>query len=252
MALAVIAVSALLLTPLLNPEGISARDQISRYEAGLIELSELPLRDFSQGWGIAGQEAWTLLEAMEGQSREALLERRSQELAGSLGIRPDVSATELATALPVLPAGAAIPEGFLEIIPFYVRNGIHDACLELTADQMPLCVAVVADFNGELDGSEAILIWVEESDAHPRIGTIHQDPSGQIVFEDHADTAGTAIMSLSGTEVLQNVHAGTFEIRQPQVQVLDLGTVIVLPPFSGEGSNPVPIMNFRAGREPSE
>ncbi|TKA94672.1 DUF4153 domain-containing protein, partial [Cereibacter changlensis] len=66
MALALLALSALWLTPLLNAERISARDQLARFDDGRTALPELDLYALGR-WGKPGAEALAQLQARAGE-----------------------------------------------------------------------------------------------------------------------------------------------------------------------------------------
>lgn len=157
MALAMLALAALWLTPLLNAEAISARNQVARLADGRVSVAEFDLASFAE-WGKPGQQALADLERLAASpGQEALAARLSHP-----GMRPVTAAPEtleaLRALLPLQPAGAtAVRDRLLEGV------SPSDHALWLTGCQDPLpggspgCVMVVGDFLPLLPGEEAII-----------------------------------------------------------------------------------------------
>ncbi|MEQ8441190.1 MAG: DUF4153 domain-containing protein [Alphaproteobacteria bacterium] len=233
MALTVIGLSALLLTPVLNPERISANDQVDRFEAGLSTANELPLWDLWSNWGTAGSAAWERLETMEGHPQQALLNRLMREaVQDDATAMPELNTDmlDLRAALPAYPEGVQIPDGYIEAVPEYYVTEIHAACGTRTSAQHVLCAAVVGDFSDDLEGMEVILVWGGSESGETRFATLNRTGYGSVHFEAYAGAFGAPVSSLSAGRVLRDIADGNFAVRQPEFRVLDLGDIQILPP----------------------
>lgn len=163
MALALIAVAALWLTPLLNPEAISARSQLARFEAGRTPVESLDLYAFSQ-WGFAGVAARAKLEAKSKESgNEALAARladpNDSRFPPTVGIDPAPLRTALVAVMPLQPATATATRDMIlgAAEPYDLQNWLT-ACQAKLPDGNPACVMIVADFLTDLPGEEAMLL----------------------------------------------------------------------------------------------
>lgn len=74
-ALAVCAGAGLWLTPLISAEGLSAKSQVARFEAGKTETQELPLYQMAHKWGLPGERAISTLTETEEVELIALVEK---------------------------------------------------------------------------------------------------------------------------------------------------------------------------------
>lgn len=160
MALALLALAALTLTPILNSESLSAQSHLARYQAGTLPPEKVDPRALER-WGHAGQDALATL-------RELAKEPDHARLAKTLEGQPD-QAIDTAALIAQLqqslvlqpPTATATRDLFLAELAPYTLQALLDAC----ALQMPGggqgCVMVVADLMPREPGEEAILLqWV--------------------------------------------------------------------------------------------
>lgn len=173
MALAVMGVAALWLTPVLNAEAISARSQLARLEAGQVRAADLDLAALER-WGRAGARALERLETLALEpGQEVLAERmaaRTQERAESgdpvvIAQEAEALLADLRAVLPVQPAGAtATRDMLLAAIPAMELQSWIDACRSpLPGTERPGCVFVVADLWTDEPGEEALVLLREPS-----------------------------------------------------------------------------------------
>ena len=159
MALALMAVAALLLTPILNPERIAANSQLARFIRGQTGVEALEPASFDQ-WGRAGAAALARLQqlALE-KGQEALAQRLAKGLGAGSGLPADQVASALREAMPLRPASAQATRDRLmaAIAPDEQRDWLT-ACLTPIADGRPGCVMVVGDFWPGQGGDEAIAL----------------------------------------------------------------------------------------------
>lgn len=171
MALAVIALAVLWLTPVLNAERLSARDQVARFAEGRTEAGALDLWTLRHDWGHAGRAAVARIEAMAaGHPEEELLRERIRLSAsapdrvafGTVVSDPGTIATraELKEVMPVVPSEARA-EFDRYVLPWYAGSvaAFLEGCRDLTDTGRPGCVLVVHDLIPDNPGNEAILFY---------------------------------------------------------------------------------------------
>ncbi len=167
MALLMIVVAGLWLTPILNAERISANNQLARIEAGKTAVADLDIRAM-EGWGLPGERALALLtERAQEPGQEALAAR----LAGvddpaTVGLDADAraeAARVLSAAMPVQPTSATgTRDMLLSAAETYMLADWQVVCDRRLEDGSPACLMVVADLLPTQPGEEAILILERE------------------------------------------------------------------------------------------
>ncbi len=80
LAIALVVISALWLTPLLNPQRLSANNQVARFEAGKTAIDALDLWALDHEWGVAGQAAMQRIKVLGQQEEFAGLQERLAKL----------------------------------------------------------------------------------------------------------------------------------------------------------------------------
>ncbi|MCP4822440.1 MAG: DUF4153 domain-containing protein, partial [Shimia sp.] len=98
-ALAVLGLSALWMTPLLNAERMSTESQIARAQDGLTRPDQVPLREMFHDWGRAGR---TGLAALANSDEEALATAAALQLEGQSMDAGSRRAAQIADVLSVL------------------------------------------------------------------------------------------------------------------------------------------------------
>lgn len=166
MALAIIALAGLSLTPALDAEAISARSQLARYEAGRIDAAGLDLAALSR-WGHAGAAALAALEAQGLQpGQEALAARLDDRLGWLLPqqAEPEMVRAALRAVMPVQPANATQErDAILAQMTEWEMQGWADSCALRLPGGAPGCVLVLADFWPEAPGLEALFLGATPS-----------------------------------------------------------------------------------------
>lgn len=184
LALAVAAVSALWLTPLVNSEALSARSLVDRVTDGRTPASELDLAVL-EDWGRAGTAARAELEDL---ARDPARTDLARVLAGQPA--PPADAVEeaalrqsLAAAMPLQPPTATATRDLLlaglgadEVLQWL------DACRQPLPTGGPGCVMVVADLWPRIPGEEAIALlrdpsgWTRIDGLALRDGILYRPP----------------------------------------------------------------------------
>lgn len=182
MALAVIVLAALWLTPVLNAERISAQSQLSRFEAGRTAVADLDLLALGR-WGVAGTEVLTALEAKAKEpGQEALAER----LAGGGTDAPSESeraeaVAALAAILPVQPATATgTRDSLLSLAEDYTIEDWRSACARVVEGGGPACLMVVVDLLPSQPGEEA-MIFLDRSADYVEVQGLYVDGQGMLI-----------------------------------------------------------------------
>lgn len=150
LALGVLAILALWLTPVLNPQAISARSQAARLDAGEA-LAKLPLYEMAHDWGRAGMAQISLLKAkLEiAENAEGLsLIAKAQEAATSYDYALETTAITdgqralgLDTEVLVFPVGSAIPSEVFSGAGYQIGD-VLNACLPDDKREEKNCVLI--------------------------------------------------------------------------------------------------------------
>jgi hypothetical protein len=159
LALVILVLSGLWLSPVLNAERISAQSQLARFDQGLTSVADLDVAALGR-WGLAGEAAITAL-------RERAKEPGQEELAARLEgdtptEGPEARSRALATlqsTLTLQPASAAgTRDTLLAAAADYALTDWSGVCGKSGPGGGSGCLMVVADLLPGLPGEEAILI----------------------------------------------------------------------------------------------
>lgn len=174
MALAVIAVSALWMTPFLNAYRIAVNSQLTLFEKGDISVDQLAIWEMEHDWGRVGQAGVRRLEVLNKRGDHAeIIEKinaaRSQSSHYQArrevqqAIIPKQSET-LAKLLPTRPKSFALAAGAFGDLPLYRINQWLTGCQRTLPDGRAGCVLIVGDFTPNAKGaSEAMLLYNDET-----------------------------------------------------------------------------------------
>lgn len=232
MALVLLAVSFLWLSPALNAEAISARNLEARYRAGEVTADRLDLAALDD-WGRAGAEARSRLEELSREpGQEALAARLAgAPAAGDMAPAPDLSAARahLAAILPLQPEGAtATRELILEGLSEMELSDWALSCETPLDSGVPGCVMVVADFWPDVAGDEAIVVrrmpggWVHAEGFGLRYGVMDRHGVSSILGLS-LDLAGGEDL----IETLQKAPPVLAPVRMNQLGQGDDGLIIL-------------------------
>lgn len=232
MAVGIIALSALWLSPLLNAEAISARDQVARYRVGQIPPDRLDLVAL-QDWGRPGARALEQLGKLSLDPAQVALAVRLQDLAAGGTGRPDPAAarSELAKLMPVSPADAMeVRATILAALEPWEIEDWRSACGHRLPDGRPACVLVVADFWPGLAGREAVALFLmpqgglrHEALVPDRAGTGWQR-RGTLVGTGEGPVGDAATEALTA---LQDAAPILVPVPQYQLQIGETGLTIL-------------------------
>jgi Domain of unknown function (DUF4153) len=167
MALAAIALAALWLSPVLNAERISARDQLARFEAGTTPVEALDV-DAIGRWGRPGADVIAVLEERaKAPGQEALAARLANPWAPVAveGAAREAQLAELVAVMPLQPPTAtAMRDVLLMALAAPDISLWTDACKRVLEDGRAGCVMVVADLLPLRPGEEGLVVLNLEGD----------------------------------------------------------------------------------------
>jgi hypothetical protein len=159
MALALMALAALSMTPILSAERVSAASLMARLEDGRLPLDELD-PGLLDRWGKPGADARAVLEARAGEPGQ---EELARVLARAARPAPSEDKASLVAAvaeiLPLQPEGAtATRDMYLAAMDIYLLTALRDSCSRQMPEGGAGCVMVVADLQPGIPGEEALLV----------------------------------------------------------------------------------------------
>jgi hypothetical protein len=166
-------VALLLLTPVIDPQRISAQSQVARFESGAVDADAIDLWSLREDWGRAGQAAIARLgapdhpRATDIEERLAALEAAGDRYSFEAALPPAAQAAlaaEIRDRMAVYPAGATVPEGLLDVMPVDELRRWREACERRTPAGNPGCVAVLADLLPAEAGDEVLLFTLITDD----------------------------------------------------------------------------------------
>lgn len=160
MALLLLAVAALWLTPVLNPERISAASQLARFESGKVSAAELDIHAV-ESWGRAGAAAMARLNELAKAGDGALAARLAGTETPPAEAPADLAKlrADLTLDMPVQPASAApMRQRIVDLADSAELSYWQSLCTTPMPGGEPGCVLVVADFLPETEGEEALLV----------------------------------------------------------------------------------------------
>ncbi len=238
MALAVVAVSALWMTPVLDVYRIAANSQLARFQSGHGTLDQLALWQLAHEWGRSGQAALDQLEAMTGhpEYRELvsrIADAREGANAYQFGLAvqqrkmPD-KAAELVRLLPVRPRGAEVhPDLFSDASAFQLNHWL-DACNRQLSDGRPACVLVQGAFSpGVAPEQQGMLLYL---DANGNIWANHLRlmSDAELFVRQAFDPINISWPALP-EKVIQQALDGDFEVRPSGINALVIDNTVLAP-----------------------
>jgi hypothetical protein len=180
MALAEIATAALWLTPVLNAERISARDQLARFTSGETSVETLDLSAL-RSWGKPGA---AVLAELEARAKEPGQEALAGLLAGeavATGVDRAALLASLRAAMPIQPATATgTRDTLFDSADDYMLQDWLQVCEAGLTPGQPGCLLVVADLMPTMPGEEGML-FLQRSVDYVEIAGLYLGDGGQLV-----------------------------------------------------------------------
>lgn len=199
-ALGIVVLAALWLTPVLNAERISAASQLARFEAeGVEALDAAALRM----WGRPGA---AVLAVLGERAKEPGQEALAAALAGESVSPQDDGAelvAELAAILPVQPQSATgMRDVILGAVESYQLQDWLQVCGTKLETGQPGCLLVVADLLPLRPGEEA-MIFLQRTPDYTEISGLYLDDGGRLVTRMAAYPDGRYIAPSEGSALLR-------------------------------------------------
>jgi hypothetical protein len=201
-ALGIIVVAALWLTPVLNAERISARDQLARFEAGTTKVETLDVYAL-RSWGKPGAAVIALLEARAKEpGQEALAAVLSGQSSAPVVDRAALVAQVIA-AMPVQPATATgTRDTLLAAVDVYLLQDWAQVCGPALESGTPGCLMVVADLLPDHPGEEAMLFLQRGTD-YIEVSGLYLDDAGVPVMRSASHPDGHYLEPAEAATLLQ-------------------------------------------------
>lgn len=238
MALAVIVVSALWMTPVLNPDRISANSQIARFEAGRTSLDQLPLWALQHDWGKAGHKALARFGGLRGHPDQAELQARIEVVRSetskyrftrAIEARQSAdSAESLRRLLAVRPEAADLPADLLAGLPFYRMTLWLNGCNRTLPDGRPGCVLILGRFTQAGDARVQGMVLYLDGRGQTQADHLLLREGGEIEVGIVFDPVTGPRARLPPEAVAQALD-GTFDIRPSGAKALFIGDAVLAP-----------------------
>jgi hypothetical protein len=221
LALAAILLAGLWLTPVLNAERISARNQLARLDDGRVAVADLDV-DALGRWGLPGRAVLELLtERAKAEGQEALAAR----LAGNTD--PDGrgragAIAALSSLMPVQPAGATgTRDTLIAGADDYQLHDWAEICRRAIGGR-PGCLMTVADLLPMRPGEEAVLLLVRGED-HVELVGLYLDDAGRLAYRTVQRADGRVLTPGEAGALLDSWSSAPAPLTQAPIGQLGTG-----------------------------
>lgn len=228
MALGLVGVAVVWLTPVLNPQRISAQDQLDRFVAGKTSTENLDLWTIGRTWGKAGRAVVPDFAAVDREDQAVVAEQVAALDAADTrwdyekllsGPQSD-RMTVFLDRVTVRPQGALLPSGI------FGSSGSPgswvESCDRETAEGNPGCILLLADLLPDSSGTE-VLVALKEEGNWVRVELWSTGANGE--WRNHGGPmplSGSAGLSESES-LIDDIAAGRFTLEQVMVPALRFG-----------------------------
>jgi Domain of unknown function (DUF4153) len=222
MALAIIGVAALWLTPVLNAEWISARSQVARYLSGQNEAGDIEPWTLGR-WGKPGKAALAELEALAKTPGHEALAARLAGGAEATAVETVSRVADLVAAMPLQPATATgTRDTLLAGADAYYVNDWLEVCSRKIETGAPACVMVVADLLPLVPGEEAVL-FLERSADYVEVTGLYLGEDGAIRTQVMRRADGAYIDTAEAAALLRAAQAAPLPTSAAMLNQLGTG-----------------------------
>lgn len=221
LALLAILLAGLWLTPVLDAERISARNQLARLDDGRTTVANLDV-DAIRRWGIPGQ---AVLDVLEERAKEPGQEALAARLAGTDD--PDGAARAAAIAalsalMPVQPAGATgTRDTLIAGADDYLLRDWAEGC-RIQAGGRPGCLLTVADVLPERPGEEAVLL-LSRSTGYVDLLGLYLDDDGRLALRTVQRADGQVLTPEETQDLMSAWMAAPPPLTQAPINQLGTG-----------------------------
>jgi hypothetical protein len=240
LAVSVIAVSGLWLSPVLNVERISANSHAARFLEGKIAVQDLDVWGLGAEWGKAGTAALAGIRALENHSEQSALDKRIARFddgEGRWALRnnpgPDRTQSikeELVVLMPIRPNGQKMPDGLFDKVPLWALKAMVKSCEDVLPDGRVGCAIVRGSFDRGGKDDAAILFWRHDNVARTEIAIIERRNSGaQFTYQKSIISLGGEAEEMPAEELISRVLDGDFAFEPVRLDALQIGEIQILP-----------------------
>ncbi|KMK68096.1 DUF4153 domain-containing protein [Puniceibacterium sp. IMCC21224] len=219
-ALLIVAISALWLTPLMVPERIAAQDQLARYNAGRLPADALPLHELANDWGRPGREVLAVLK------RDPTLGTEFSKQLQDGGVIPRDSVKARATLARDMPVRGADP------LTAAMLSDLNDtevadwrAACARTVRGGPGCGMVMGQFSDA--AVKGVVLLLQDDGTLRALSVMLMD--SRIKLVGYVVTLTGEIGAGLPPSALEAFHAGEVTIGPSMTPVLKLGSVEIFP-----------------------
>ena len=230
MALVALVLGALWLTPVLNAERISARDQLARFDAGTTPIEALDPNAI-RSWGKPGSAVIAELEARAKEpGQEALAARLAGEFPGPAVDREALLAS-VKEVIPVQPATATgTRDTLFAAAPDSTLQDWQRVCEAVPTPDRPGCLMVVGDLLPLFPGEEALLFLPRNVD-YVEIAGLYLGEDGQLRIRSTTRPDGSYITASEAFALIRQYQVSPPPLTGAMLNQLGTGEtgLIILP-----------------------
>lgn len=244
LAIGVIALAALFLTPVLDVQRMSAQSQVSRFMDGRTDVEVLDLWAIKHDWGVAGQNVIADLSALTDhpqaerlQERLVAAEKSNSRYEYTAQVENDAAEparNDLRAIIPVfaIPGGgaAALPKQVLESIPSLQVKQLQAGCARKTPGDAPGCVIVAVDLVPTSSGREYLAIFMLGKDRVQMFAMKQLNDDQYQIDHSVRDLGGSPVWDFD-SGLIDAIHAGSVSVKPSGINALSIGgqDIIVSP-----------------------
>lgn len=238
MAMAVIVVSALWMTPFLNAYRIAANSQLTLFEQGDISVSQLALWEMEHEWGRVGQAGIRSVEVMKNRPDHVEIAEKINAVRTETSryranrvvektIIPKQSET-LVSLLPTRPESFSLgTDAFVDLQLDRVNQWL-DGCQRTLPDGRAGCVLILGEFTpGAVPESEAMLLYTgQNNQGQAHFVALNEGKIFEVkqVFDPVSNT-----WARFPTDAIAKVLDGGFKVQPRQGSALHVGGQVLEP-----------------------
>jgi hypothetical protein len=237
-AIALIGLGIIWLTPVLNTERISASTQVSRVEKNPVLLAQLDMWALDREWGKAGARAikrLILVAEKDGFAADLTtsLARLSQansryEFGADVSTQRDGDIDAIGDFITVLQGSDADKSNFLTVLKPHQSGQIAQGCRQMLASGRHGCVLVMGEFGVNANQRSGFLIHLNDNKSN-LVYWEYVPGDGENGFVDWRQLQEQTDQSKSASEMLGNILAGGFSIQPSPFNVLKVGDGFLSP-----------------------
>jgi hypothetical protein len=240
LALAVIGLSLLWMTPMFNLEKISAISQVDRFLSGKIGVKELDVWQLGKRWGKSGTAALARIREVRDHPEQAALDDKLARFdAGKSRWVVDANSEEqgyaenlasLREGLPVRPKGQEIPDGMLEALPRRMLSELRASCDETLPDGRPECVLVLGEFYAGDLAVSGVVFWRMKNATEPEVVSFLRE-AGDDEYSYRRDVLflGGNIKTRDATALITRLLDGGYSFAPARLRALEIDGIQVIP-----------------------